>query len=91
VVWIILVLVVLAAAFGVLSAVLKTFLVIMLAFLLFAVTLVVIGWWLFRRTARRMSAEFDRSFNARSQPYGYDGGGSNPSPSGELPRHDDRY
>jgi membrane protein implicated in regulation of membrane protease activity len=83
--WIILILVLVAAAFGVLGAVLKTFLVIMLAFLMFAIVLVMLGWWFLKKEARKMSAQMDRSFGGQP-PYG----GPNPG-GGELPGHDDRY
>ena len=82
-----LILVLLAAAFGILGAVLKAVAFVVLTLVLTVVVLSMLAWWLVKRQARR----FVREFDARSG----DGGrqrGAKPGTGPELPpTHDDRY
>ena len=86
--WILLILVLLAAAFGILGAVVKAVAFLVLTIVLTVVTLSMLVWWLVRRQARRFVAEFDAHT-----------GGTSAAPhrpsrdrGSELPRaHDDRY
>jgi hypothetical protein len=85
--WVILLLVLVAAAFGVLGAVIKLTAVLVLTILLSIAALVAVVWYSFRAQLRR----WERN--------GIDGGtqvptwswGHRPPPSRDLPTHDDRY
>lgn len=83
--WIILVLVLLAAAFGVLGAVLKVAAFLVLTVLLSVVVLVGIGWYVVKYRARRFLEELDaRAADGRVHRTRRDGG--------QLPpTRDDRY
>jgi hypothetical protein len=85
--WILLILVLLAAAFGILGAVVKAVAFLVLTIVLTVVTLSTLVWWLVRRQARRFVAEFDARTGTSAAPH-------RPSRDrgSELPRaHDDRY
>jgi hypothetical protein len=84
--WLILVLVLLAAAFGVLGAVLKAVAFVVLTIVLSVVVLVAIGWYAVKHQARRMIADVDaRMAEQRSERF-------RRAPETELPRpRDDRY
>jgi peptidoglycan/LPS O-acetylase OafA/YrhL len=85
--WILLILVLLAAAFGILGAVVKAVAFLVLTIVLTVVTLSILVWWLVRRQARRFVAEFDARIGTSAAPH-------RPSRDrgSELPRaHDDRY
>jgi hypothetical protein len=75
--WLILILVLLAAAFGVLVAVIKAVAFIVLTILLTIAALVAIVWYSFKAQIRRWERD------------GIDGRGSEPPRN--LPSHDDRY
>jgi peptidoglycan/LPS O-acetylase OafA/YrhL len=78
--WLILILVLLAAAFGVLGVVLKVTAIIVFTTLLSIVVLATLVWWIFKRQARKFAQEFN-------QP-----AGGTPGDGRELPpTHDDRY
>ena len=84
--WLILVLVLLAAAFGVLGAVLKAAAFIVLTVLLSIVLLVAIGWYAVKHQARRVMADVDeRMADQRVERFRGDDGGELPPP------RDDRY
>lgn len=83
--WVILILLLLAAAFGVLGAVLKAAVFIVLTVLLSITLLVAIGWYALKHQARKLAAEFDaRSAETRVEQQRR-GGGELPPP------RDDRY
>lgn len=85
--WLILILVLLAAAFGVLGAVIKTAAFLVLTILVTVTALAAIAWYGFKRQLRRWEQE------------GVAGGtqvrtctwGQKPEPPRDLPSHDDRY
>jgi uncharacterized protein (DUF58 family) len=83
--WVILILLLLAAAFGALGAVLKAAVFVVLTVLLSVTLLVVIGWYALKHQARKLASEFDaRAADARVKEQRRDGG--------ELPPpRDDRY
>jgi len=87
--WLLLILVLLAAAFGILGAVLKAVVFVVLTLVLTVVVLSMLAWWLVKRQARRFVREFDaRSGEGRGGRYRRESPGGGP----ELPRtHDDRY
>lgn len=83
----ILILLVLAAAFGILGAVLKVTAVIILAMLLTIVLVAAVGWWAIKRSTRKISAEYERQTQQQALKYR-----SNEADPGELPNgRDDRY
>jgi hypothetical protein len=85
--WLILILLLFAAAFGVLVAVVKAVAFIVLTILLSLAALVAIVWYSFKAQIRRWEREGieGRSHvNMRSR-------GSRPVPPRDLPSHDDRY
>jgi peptidoglycan/LPS O-acetylase OafA/YrhL len=85
--WFLLILVLLAAAFGVLGVVLKITAILVFTIVLSTVILVALGWWFFKRQARRFTSEFRRQAGQ-----GAGSGGSERPPDGGLPAgHDDRY
>jgi uncharacterized membrane protein len=86
--WILLILVLLAAAFGILGAVVKVVAFLVLTIVLTVLTLSMLVWWLVRRQARRFVAEFDaRTGGKGDAPHRTSRNGGS-----ELPRtHDDRY
>ena len=86
--WIILILVLLAAAFGVLGVVLKVTAIIVFTTLLSIVVLSALVWWLFKRQARKLAREFDLRAGNKHVP----GTPGSPGDGRELPpTHDDRY
>ncbi len=60
--WVLLLLVLVAAAFGVLSAVLKLTVIVVLTILFSIVALLAIGVFVFRHQARRIRRELERHF-----------------------------
>lgn len=85
--WVILILVLLAAAFGVLGAVIKTVAFLVLTILLTVAALVAIAWWGFKRQVRRWEQE---SVQGGTQVRTWSSG-RRPPPPRDLPSHDDRY
>jgi hypothetical protein len=85
--WLILILVLLAAAFGVLVAVVKAVAFIVLTILLTIAALVAIVWYSFKAQIRRWERDGIRD---RAH-VGTWSGGSRPVPPRDLPSHDDRY
>ncbi len=82
--WVILILVLLAAAFGVLGAVLKAAAFLVLTALLSVVVLVTIGWYVVRHQARRLLSDVDARMADRAE--------RSENESTELPPpRDDRY
>lgn len=59
----VLILLLLAAIFGVLGAVLKLTAIFVIAGLLTLTVFAAIGWWAFKRSARKLSAEYDRQIS----------------------------
>jgi hypothetical protein len=85
--WLILILVLLAAAFGVLVAVVKAVAFIVLTILLTIAALVAIVWYSFKAQIRRWERdgiEGRSHVSTRSRD-------SRPEPPRDLPSHDDRY
>ncbi len=84
----ILILLLLAAIFGVLGAVLKVTAIVVLAVLLTITLLAAFGWWALKRSARKFSAQYDEQVsNQRVIKYR-----KNEADPGELPpSRDDRY
>jgi hypothetical protein len=80
--WLILVLVLLAAAFGVLGAVIKTAAFLVLTILVTLAALVAIAWYGFKWQVRRWERD-GMGGEARW--------GSRQQPPRDLPSHDDRY
>jgi hypothetical protein len=80
--WLILILVLLAAAFGVLGAVIKTAAFLVLTILVTLTALVAIAWYGFKWQVRRWE---------REAAGGEVRWGSRPQPPRDLPSHDDRY
>jgi hypothetical protein len=85
--WLFLILVLLAAAFGVLAAVIKAVAFIVLTILLTIAALVAIVWYSFKAQIRRWEREGiqDRSHESTWLR------GPRPEPPRDLPSHDDRY
>ena len=84
----ILILLLLAAIFGVLGAVLKVTAIVVLAILLTVTLLVAFGWWALKRSARSLSAQYDEQV-AQQRVIKYRKNEADPS---ELPpTRDDRY
>ena len=81
--WLILLLVLLAAAFGVLGAVIKTAAFLVLTILVTLAALAAIGWYGFKRQIRR----WERDGVSRGEVRW----GTRPPPPRDLPSHDDRY
>jgi hypothetical protein len=85
--WLFLILVLLAAAFGVLAAVVKAVAFIVLTILLTIAALVAIVWYSFKAQIRRWERE---GFQDRSHESTWSRG-PRPEPPRDLPSHDDRY
>ena len=85
--WLILILVLLAAAFGVLVTVVKAVAFIVLTILLTIVALVAIVWYSFKAQIRRWERE---GIQGRSHVSTWSRG-SRSEPPRDLPSHDDRY
>jgi peptidoglycan/LPS O-acetylase OafA/YrhL len=84
--WAILILVLLAAAFGILGAVLKAAAFIVLTVLLSIVILAAVGWYVVKHQARRLMSEADvRMADQRVERFRRDDDGELPPP------RDDRY
>ena len=84
---VILILLLLAAIFGILGAVLKVTLILVLSFLLMATLLAALGWWALKRSARNLSKQYDEQV-AEHRVTRYR---ENEADPGELPPRDDRY
>jgi hypothetical protein len=85
--WVILLLVLLAAAFGVLGAVVKVAAFLVLTILLTITALLAIGWYSFRAQLRRWERDGVRGGSQlRTWSWGH-----RPQPPRGLPSHDDRY
>jgi hypothetical protein len=85
--WVILLLVLIAAAFGVLGAVIKLTAVLVLTILLSIAALVTIVWYSFRSQLRRWERNgIDEGTQVRAWSWGH-----RPRPPRDLPSHDDRY
>jgi Flp pilus assembly protein TadB len=85
--WLILILVLLAAAFGVLVAVVKAVAFIVLTILLTIAALVAIVWYSAKAQIRRWERD---GMEGRSHVSMWSRG-SRPEPPRDLPSHDDRY
>jgi hypothetical protein len=85
--WVVLLLVLLAAAFGVLGAVVKVAAFLVLTILLTITALVAVAWYSFKGQLRRW--ERDRA-GGRSQVRTWSRG-HRPQRPRDLPSHDDRY
>ena len=84
--WAILILVLLAAAFGILGAVLKAAAFIVLTVLLSIVLLAAVGWYVVKHQARRLMSDVDgRMADQRVERFRRDDDGELPPP------RDDRY
>jgi hypothetical protein len=86
-VWVILILVLLAAAFGVLVAVVKAVAFIVITILLTIAALIAIVWYSFKAQIRRWERD---GIEGRSH-VGSWSKGSRAEPPRDLPSHDDRY
>ena len=86
-IWLILILLVLAAIFGVLGLVVKTVAFVVLTIALTVVVLVAVAWYAIKHQARRLSRDLDaRMADRRATDFYRDDAG------GELPPpRDDRY
>ena len=84
----ILIVLVLAALFGVLGVVLKATAIVLFTLLLVLAILVGVAWWAVKRSARRISAQYDQQVSEhRVTKYR-----ENEADPGELPPdRDDRY
>jgi hypothetical protein len=85
--WLILILVLLAASFGVLVAVVKAVAFIVLTILLTIAALVAIVWYSFKAQIRRWERD---GIEGRPQVRMWSRG-PRPEPPRDLPSHDDRY
>ncbi|HUF59553.1 MAG TPA: hypothetical protein VMR89_08760 [Actinomycetota bacterium] len=85
--WVILLLVLLAAAFGVLGAVLKLTAILVLTILLTITALVAVAWYSFKGQLRRWERD---GAGERSQVRTWSWG-HRTQPPRNLPSHDDRY
>jgi peptidoglycan/LPS O-acetylase OafA/YrhL len=87
--WVLLILVLLAAAFGVLGAVLKAVVFLVLTVVLTVVVVSMLAWWMVKRQTNRFLRDFDlRTGRIRGGRSSRDRARTDP----ELPRtHDDRY
>jgi hypothetical protein len=85
--WVILLLIVLAAAFGVLGAVLKLTAILVLTILLTIAALVAVVWYSFKAQVRRWERN---GVDGRPQVRTWVTG-RRPDPPRDLPSHDDRY
>ena len=85
--WVILILVLLAAAFGVLGAVIKAAAFLVLTILLTVTAIAAIAWWGFKRQVRRWEQEgVAGGTHVRTWTWG-----QRTEPPRDLPSHDDRY
>ena len=85
--WVILLLVLVAAAFGVLGAVIKLTTILVLTILLSIAALVAIVWYSFRAQLRRWERDgIDGGTEVRTWSWGH-----RPPRPRDLPSHDDRY
>lgn len=82
----ILILLLLAAVFGVLGAVLKAVAFLVLTALLTITVLGALAWWGLRRSARRFQREYDQQLGGGGPTYR-----PNEADDPELPTRDDRY
>ena len=86
--WVILLLVLLAAAFGVLGAVIKAAAFLVLTILLTVAALAALAWWGFKRQVRRWEQD---SVAGSTQVRSWSWGRRPEPPPRNLPSHDDRY
>lgn len=85
--WVILLLVLLAAAFGVLGAVVKLTAILVLTILLSIAALVAIAWYSFKAQLRRWERNgIEDRAQVRTWSWGH-----RSQPPRDLPSHDDRY
>jgi len=85
--WVILLLVLLAAAFGILGAVIKAVAFLVLTILLTVAALVAIAWYSFKGQLRRWDRDgAGGGTQVRTWTWGH-----RPEPPRDLPSHDDRY
>jgi hypothetical protein len=85
--WVILLLVLLAAAFGVLGAVVKVAAFLVLTILLTVTALAAVAWYSFKGQLRRWEQDgVGGSSQVRTWSWGH-----RPQPPRDLPSHDDRY
>ena len=66
--WILLVLLLIAAAFGVLGIVVKATIFVVLTVVISTILLAYIAYWLVKRQARRVSQDLDRRLQPPSEP-----------------------
>ncbi|HEX6581283.1 MAG TPA: hypothetical protein VF195_10480 [Actinomycetota bacterium] len=85
--WVILVLVLLAAAFGVLGAVIKAAAFLVLTILLAVAALVAIAWYSFKGQLRRWERDGIRGDDTQVRTWST----RRSEPPRDLPSHDDRY
>jgi UPF0716 family protein affecting phage T7 exclusion len=85
--WFLLILVLLAAAFGILGVVLKLTAIIVFTLVFAVVVLSMIGWWLVKHQLKRITREFDER-SAQLRPTRYR---KNQAADRLPPAHDDRY
>jgi uncharacterized membrane protein len=81
-VWVILILLVLAAAFGVLGAVLKATAFLLLTIALVVTLMVAFGWWWFKKQVRTVQKDHDQGDRAKEAERGEEA---------LPPPRDDRY
>jgi hypothetical protein len=85
--WVILLLVLLAAAFGVLGAVVKVAAFLVLTILLTITALAAVAWYSFKGQLRRWERDgVGGASEVRTWSWGH-----RPQPPRDLPSHDDRY
>jgi hypothetical protein len=84
----ILILLLLAAIFGILGVVIKAVAFLVITILLTLSVLVFLAWWGFKRSARRVAADYDRREAERRRPSSGDG---HSDPGSLPPIRDDRY
>ena len=85
--WVILLLVLLAAAFGVLGAVVKVAAFLVLTILLTVTALAAVAWYSFKGQLRRWERDgVGGTSEVRTWSWGH-----RPQPPRDLPSHDDRY
>jgi uncharacterized protein (DUF58 family) len=94
-VWVILILLALAAAFGVLGAVLKATAFVLLTIALVVTLMVAFGWWWFKKQVRAVQRDHDRQVaERRLSDYYAQGDRAKEAERGEEalpPLRDDRY
>ena len=84
--WVVLLLVLLAAVFGVLGAVVKVAAFLVLTILLTVTALAAVAWYSFKGQLRRWERDGVGGTSDRTWSWGH-----RPQPPRDLPSHDDRY